>query len=57
MKITVQQHEEAFICRMPDDTKIEFTMVSLHGEDVIEETDPRAAVYFVQQSLAHFESV
>ena len=57
MKITVQQHEEAFICRMPDGKEIEFTMVSLHNEDVIEETDLRKAVHFVQQSLTHFESV
>ena len=57
MKITVQQYEESFICQMPDGKEIEFTMVSLHNEDVIEETDLRKAVHFVQQSLTHFETI
>jgi len=57
MKITVQQQKEMFLCRMPNGKEIEFAMVSLHGEDVIEETDIRKAVHFVQQSLTHFETV
>jgi len=57
MKITIEQQKELFLCRMPDGKEIEFTMVSLSDEDVIEETDLRKAVHFVQQSLVHFKSV
>jgi len=51
MNVTVQRNTDEIVCILPDGKEIEITMFSFSGDNMVEETDLKAAAHLVGQSL------
>jgi hypothetical protein len=51
MKVTVQRNDDEIVCILPDGKEVEIAMVSLEGEEALEEKDLNNAAHIVGQNL------